>query len=97
MQPEVINVDILDDEEPHVLVQQYVFPDQTFQVFRKPTSPDEKFALSPGEEIDPDLYWTVARTAPRFAAQTPARTLGLAMAPGLACSGSPREDVVQLL
>ena len=62
MQPEVINVDILDDEEPHVLVQQYVFPDQTFQVFRKPTSPDEKFALSPGEEIDPDLYWTVART-----------------------------------
>src|SRR5258707_13504890 len=62
MQPEVINVDILDDEEPHVLVQQYVFPDQTFQVFRKPTSPDEKFTLSPGEVIDPDLYWIVART-----------------------------------
>src|SRR5260370_29679421 len=62
MQPKVIKVDILDEEEPHVLVQQYVFPDQTFQVFRKPASPDEKFALSPGEEIDPDVYWTVGRT-----------------------------------
>lgn len=60
MQPQILSVDILDDKEPNVLVQKYVYPDRTFQVFRKPTSADEEFVLSPGIEIDPDLYWRVS-------------------------------------
>lgn len=62
MQPQILNVDILDDKEPHVFVQKYIYPDRTFQVFRKPTSPDDEFVLSPGTEIDPDLYWHVSFT-----------------------------------
>lgn len=62
MQPQILNVDILDDKEPHILVQKYIFPDRTFQVFRKPTSPDERFEVSPGIKIDPDLYWHVPFT-----------------------------------
>lgn len=61
MQPQILSVDILDDTEPLVLVQKYIYPDMTFQVFRKPTSPDEVFELSPGVEIDPDLFWSVGR------------------------------------
>src|SRR5690348_5562005 len=62
MQPQILNVDILDDKEPHVLVQKYIYPDRTFQVFRKPTSPDERFEVSRGVEIDPDMYWHVPFT-----------------------------------
>lgn len=59
MQPQILNVDILDDKQPHVLVQKYVYPDRTFQVFRKPTNSDEQFAVSPGIEIDRDIFWGV--------------------------------------
>lgn len=59
MQPQILNVDILDDKQPFVFVQKYIYPDRTFQVFRKSTSPDEEFELSPGVEIDPDLFWGV--------------------------------------
>lgn len=60
MPPQILNVDILDDKEPHILVQKYIYPDRTFQVFRKSTSPDEQFAVSPGIEIDSDLIWPVS-------------------------------------
>ncbi len=62
MQPQILNVDILNDKEPNVFVQKYVYPDRTFLVFRKPTSPDEEFELSSGVEIDLDLYWYVTIT-----------------------------------
>lgn len=62
MQPQILNVDILDDKEPFVFVQKYVYPDQTFQVFRKSTRPDEEFEISPDIEIDSNLYWHVIFT-----------------------------------
>lgn len=60
MAPQILNVDILDDKEPHILVQKYIYPDRTFQVFRKPTSSNEQFEVSPGIEIDRDLYWPIS-------------------------------------
>jgi hypothetical protein len=54
----IVNVDLLDDDEPHILVQRYDTGKRVFQVFRKPTSPDEQFAVSPGISIDADLYWS---------------------------------------
>jgi len=60
MQPRILNVDILDDKEPTVYVQKHIYSDRTFQVFRKSTGPDERFELSPGIKIDPDLFWDVS-------------------------------------
>ncbi|MBV9279915.1 MAG: hypothetical protein JOZ41_07525 [Chloroflexi bacterium] len=55
----VENVDILDDRDPVILIQRYVLPSRTYQVIRKPTSPTERFSLSPGVEVDPDAMWGV--------------------------------------
>ena len=58
----VVNVDILDDRDPIILVQQYIFDDRTLLVFRKPTDEDGgMFTLSPGVEIDRSLNWGVDR------------------------------------
>jgi hypothetical protein len=62
MEPQILNVDILDDKKPVVLVQRYIYPDISFQVFRKPTRPDEVFSVSPGVIIDRDLFWRVSVT-----------------------------------
>lgn len=64
MEPQIVNVDILDDKEPVILVQKYVYPDRTFQVFRKPTVEweEEEFVVSPGVTIDRDLYWGITFT-----------------------------------
>jgi hypothetical protein len=58
--PRIVNVGILDDKEPLIFVQVYIYPDRNFQVFRKPTSPDEVFTLSQGIEVDRDLYWNIS-------------------------------------
>ncbi len=58
--PQVVNVDILDDRDPIILVQQYIFDDRTLLVFRKPTDEDGgMFTLSPGVEIDRSLNWGI--------------------------------------
>lgn len=44
----VENVDVLDDRDPHVLVQRYFLPKRVYQVLRKPVSPDEQFTVSEG-------------------------------------------------
>lgn len=60
---QIINVDILDDNEPLLLVQQFVFDDRTLLVIRKPTEEDGgDFHLSPGITLNRQQYWTVDRT-----------------------------------
>jgi hypothetical protein len=61
MQPLIVNVDVLDDREPTVLVQKDIYPDRTFQVFRKPTDEDEEFTVSPGVIVDRALFWGIGR------------------------------------
>lgn len=58
--PQIINADILDGREPHLLVQRYSYPDHVYLVIRRPTDPDEEFAVSPGVEIDYDVVYTVS-------------------------------------
>jgi hypothetical protein len=55
---QIVNVDLLNDDEPHILVQRYDTGRRVFQVFRKPASPEEHFAVSPGIVVDDDLYWS---------------------------------------
>lgn len=53
----VVNIDILDDVQPKVLVQRYFTPKRSYQVFRIPTQPEEYFLLTDGVKVDPNLYW----------------------------------------
>ncbi len=57
------NVDILDDRDPLILVQEFVFDDRTLLVFRKPTEEDQgEFFLSPGVEVDRSASWVFDAT-----------------------------------
>lgn len=53
----VLNVDVLDDREPYLLVQRHFHTNYVYQVIRKPSYSDEVLAVSPGVEIDRSLFW----------------------------------------
>jgi hypothetical protein len=58
MSIEIVNEDILNGA-PVVYVQRYIAPQCTYRVFRKPTSPDEAFEVSPGVVVDPKSMYKV--------------------------------------
>jgi hypothetical protein len=58
MVPRVVNVAVLDEKEPLLLVQRYYLPERVYQIVRKQTSQDEHFSVSGGVEIDRALRWS---------------------------------------
>jgi hypothetical protein len=58
MSIEIVNEDILNGA-PIVYVQRYVAQQCTYRVFRKPTSPNEAFEVSPGVVVDPKSMYKV--------------------------------------
>lgn len=57
----VENIDLLNEYDPPVLVQRYYLSDHAYQVFRKPTEPDdEEFMLLTHDVEGTDEPWSVS-------------------------------------
>jgi len=60
MEVKIVNEGILDEKEPTIYVQRYIYPQRTYQVHRKPMSEDEEFILSDDADNTEHRLWCIS-------------------------------------
>ena len=60
MEVKIVNEGILDEKEPTIYVQRYIYPQRTYQIHRKPMSEDEEFILSDDADNTEHRLWCIS-------------------------------------